>query len=72
MSPGEDGGDCPRCGATTTQIGYDNAVLGVVCEDCSLMLAISGEAMTLREAMETDWSDWQPIRGSSYGPDPWG
>lgn len=53
-------------------MGYDEAVLGVVCEECSLMLSISYDPMPLREAMDTDWTDREPISGSSYGPDPLG
>lgn len=68
--PGEAGGDCPRCGATVTQVGYDGVVVGALCETCDLLLSLSGEAMSLSEARETDWTDWTPIEGSSYGPDP--
>ena len=36
-APGESGGDCKRCGGSTTMIGHGNAVYGVVCDDCELL-----------------------------------
>ena len=59
--PGNDGGECPRCGETTTQIGWESAVIGTHCENCKLTLALTGDAMTASEAREQDWDDWEPL-----------
>jgi len=69
VRPGETGGDCPRCGERTVQIGYDASVVGAHCEECDLTVALTGEAMNAIGARNTDWSEHE-ARGASYGPDP--
>lgn len=67
---GADGGDCPRCGATTTQVGHDRGVVATLCERCNLLLPLTAEAMSVQEAVATDWSDYEPPESHDWGPDP--
>jgi len=71
--PGEDGGDCPRCGATLTLAGWDQTVVGAHCERCTLTIALTGDGIAAHQLADQDWTpdEWEP-RGSPYGPDPWG
>jgi hypothetical protein len=70
VTPGDDAGDCPRCEATMTQIGHGHTVLGAHCDECNLMVALSGDAMRLGEATARDWSDYAPPSSRALGPDP--
>lgn len=38
--PGDEGGDCPKCGTSTRMVGYLHVVLGVYCEECELLISL--------------------------------
>lgn len=73
MGLGDDGGDCPRCGNTTVQIGYPNgdtgAVIGVHCDRCDFTIALTGDAMTSTESREAEFSEFERTV-HKFGPDP--
>jgi len=73
MRPGDDAGDCPRCGDTRTCIGRGEAVIGTWCERCDLVTVLQGTALTVHEERERR-DEWEPdeweSRGAPVGPDP--
>ena len=50
-NPGDKAGDCPRCGESRIQIGYDVKTLGAYCENCDVITALHPtKAVTSAEA----------------------
>lgn len=68
VQPGDQAGDCPRCGSSMVCIGWGHSVIGSHCSDCDLTVIISGDAATSRDVREDDLPD--RIEGSPVGPDP--
>lgn len=80
-SPGDTGGDCPRCGDPLRMVGYgESCVLGGHCEHCDLMLGLAVDVMTMAEAAERYReneehdveSEHEGHSTDEWGPDPWG
>lgn len=60
--PGDEAGDCPRCGHDRVLVGYENTVVGAHCDTCELTVTLEGDAMSVREARQ--WVDWAEERES--------
>lgn len=78
MNPGDDAGDCLRCGATTTAVGYGTVVLGVHCDHCELTVTMDRDTVSLAAAQERYDDDHDRERAyreyddsGQWGPDPW-
>lgn len=71
--PGEDAGDCPRCGETMVMIGHGTVTLGTYCDHCDLLVALQGKTMTLSEALDAyDDDHGTEAAHERHEPDAWG
>ena len=53
VEPGDEAGECLRCGQTTTAIGHGHSVVAVWCDGdggCGLIVAATEDAESLHDA----------------------
>lgn len=57
-TPGDTGGDCPRCGEPTTLVGAGHSVVGTWCRACDLLVPLQyHDVRLLADDMEWDPDD---------------
>jgi transcription elongation factor Elf1 len=72
-SPGDDGGDCLRCGTTTVQVGHGHSVVGVHCPHCGLLVSTTDPALSFHDARERFGEDHDQARAyEDHIPDTFG
>jgi len=54
VKPGDSTGDCTRCDAETTAIGYGHSVYGVICPNCDLIELMPTQEVTGGKAYDPD------------------
>lgn len=54
--PGDPSSDCPLCGETRVQVGYESAVVAAYCEACDLLTALPN-TMVVTSSEERMWAD---------------